>query len=67
MRAYLFRTPSALKLAVQQLEEAKRQSLDAEANRDHFEGLAGSLKKTIVRLQQTVMQLAKEQENEQPG
>ena len=56
----LFAKPSALTLAVRQLEEAKRQSLDAEGLREHYEATAGGLKKTIARLQQTVQQLAQE-------
>lgn len=58
-----FTTPSALTLAVRQLEEAKRQSLDAEARREHYEATAGGLKKTIARLQLTVQQLAKENDD----
>lgn len=59
----LWRKPSALSLAVEQLEEAKRQSLTAEAARDHYEAEAAGLKKSIARLQTTVQQLAKEQED----
>lgn len=61
---YWFRKPSALTLAVEQLEEAKRQSLEAEAMRDHFEAQAAGLKKSIARLQTTVQQLSKEKEDE---
>lgn len=62
--ALLYRKPSALSLAVAQLEEAKRQSLDAEQARDHYEAMAAGLKKSIARLQVTIQQLSKEQENE---
>ena len=62
-----WRKPSALKIAVEALEDTQREALAAASHAEYYAGLVEILKKRQARLQSTIAALGAEAKENQDG